>query len=87
MQSGKEAKRLIAERGLRFNNELVLDPNALVTPATIGARAQGLGRQEAALPGQAGGLTPGACQRSERKRRGDWPVQRRKLFEKALWSA
>ncbi len=34
--SGKEAKRLIAERGLRFNNELVLDPNALVTPETIG---------------------------------------------------
>ena len=29
--SGKEAKRLIAEKGLRFNNELVLDPNGLVT--------------------------------------------------------
>ncbi|HRO11349.1 tyrosine--tRNA ligase [Amaricoccus sp.] len=36
VQSGKEAKRLVAERGLRFNNELVLDPNALVTPETIG---------------------------------------------------
>jgi tyrosyl-tRNA synthetase len=36
LQSGKEAKRLIAERGLRFNNEPVLDPNAPVTPATIG---------------------------------------------------
>ena len=36
VQSGKEAKRLIAERGLRFNNELVLDPNALVTSDTIG---------------------------------------------------
>ena len=28
---------LIAEHGLRFDNELVLDPNARVTPATIGA--------------------------------------------------
>ena len=36
VQSGKEAKRLIAEHGLRFDNELVLDPNARVTPATIG---------------------------------------------------
>ena len=33
VQSGKEAKRLIAERGLRFDNELVLDPNALVAIA------------------------------------------------------
>ena len=29
--SGKEAKRLIAEKTLRFNNELVLDANGLVT--------------------------------------------------------
>ncbi len=29
--SGKEAKRLIAEKGLRFNNELVLDANGSVT--------------------------------------------------------
>jgi tyrosyl-tRNA synthetase len=29
--SGKEAKRLIAEKGLRFNNELVLDANGMVT--------------------------------------------------------
>ena len=87
VQSGKEAKRLIAERGLRFNNELVLDPNALVTARDHRPRAQGLGRQEAAQPRQAGGLTPDACHRSERKRRGDWPVQRRKLFENALWSA
>ncbi|HET9069942.1 MAG TPA: tyrosine--tRNA ligase [Amaricoccus sp.] len=35
--SGKEAKRLVAERGLRFNNAPATDPNALVTPATIGA--------------------------------------------------
>lgn len=35
--SGKEAKRLIGEKGLRFNNELVLDPTALVTVETIGA--------------------------------------------------
>ncbi len=35
--SGKEAKRLIGERGLRFNNELVLDGNALVTAETIGS--------------------------------------------------
>jgi tyrosyl-tRNA synthetase len=31
VDSGKEAKRLIGERGVRFNNELVLDPNGLVT--------------------------------------------------------
>jgi tyrosyl-tRNA synthetase len=31
VRSGKEAKRLIGERGVRFNNELVLDPNGLVT--------------------------------------------------------
>jgi tyrosyl-tRNA synthetase len=36
VQSGKEAKRLVAERGLRFNNEPVTDPNAPVTPETIG---------------------------------------------------
>jgi tyrosyl-tRNA synthetase len=36
VKSGKEAKRLVAERGLRFNNELVLEPNAAVTAATIG---------------------------------------------------
>ncbi|WP_136682837.1 tyrosine--tRNA ligase [Falsirhodobacter xinxiangensis] len=35
--SGKEAKRLIAENGLRFNNELVADANAPVTAETIGA--------------------------------------------------
>ena len=35
VKSGKEAKRLIAERGLRFNNELVSDPNALVTAEMI----------------------------------------------------
>ncbi|MDH2326332.1 tyrosine--tRNA ligase [Cereibacter sp. SYSU M97828] len=35
--SGKEAKRLIAENGLRFNNELVADANAPVTADTIGA--------------------------------------------------
>ena len=29
--SGKEAKRLIGEKGLRFNNELVLDANGVVT--------------------------------------------------------
>ncbi len=37
VRSGKEAKRLVGERGLRFNNELVLDPNASVTRETIGA--------------------------------------------------
>ena len=31
VKSGKEAKRLVGEKGLRFNNELVVDPNALVT--------------------------------------------------------
>jgi tyrosyl-tRNA synthetase len=31
VKSGKEAKRLVGEKGLRFNNELVDDPNALVT--------------------------------------------------------
>ena len=35
--SGKEAKRLIAEKGLRFNNELVLDPNGLVTVEMLNA--------------------------------------------------
>ena len=39
MKSGKEAKRLITEKGLRFNNALVSDPNALVTAETI---AEGL---------------------------------------------
>tara|TARA_R110002096_G_scaffold47575_16_gene127087 strand:+ start:2312 stop:3562 length:1251 start_codon:yes stop_codon:yes gene_type:complete len=34
--SGKEAKRLIAENGLRYNNALVTDPNGLVTPELIG---------------------------------------------------
>ena len=33
--SGKEAKRLIAENGLRFNNDLVTDANATVTATTI----------------------------------------------------
>ncbi len=31
VRSGKEAKRLVGEKGLRFNNEVVSDPNALVT--------------------------------------------------------
>ena len=35
VKSGKEAKRLITEKGLRFNNALVSDPNALVTAETI----------------------------------------------------
>ncbi len=35
VKSGKEAKRLISEKGLRFNNELVSDPNALVTAEMI----------------------------------------------------
>ncbi|MCJ8139447.1 tyrosine--tRNA ligase [Falsirhodobacter halotolerans] len=30
--SGKEAKRLVAESGLRFNNDVVDDPNLTVTP-------------------------------------------------------
>ena len=34
--SSKEAKRLIGEMGLRFNNELVKNPNGLVTAETIG---------------------------------------------------
>lgn len=37
VSSGKEAKRLIAEHGLRYNNEPVLDANALVTAEMIGA--------------------------------------------------
>ncbi|MBP7241871.1 tyrosine--tRNA ligase [Amaricoccus sp.] len=36
VKSGKEAKRLIGERGVRFDNEIVLDPNAPVTAETIG---------------------------------------------------
>ena len=39
VKSGKEAKRLVGEKGLRFNNELVSDPNALVTPDQL---AEGL---------------------------------------------
>ncbi|MER2507844.1 MAG: tyrosine--tRNA ligase [Amaricoccus sp.] len=35
--SSKEAKRLIGDKGLRFNNELVVNPNDLVTADTIGA--------------------------------------------------
>ena len=35
--SSKEAKRLISEKGLRFNNELVVDPNDLVTADRIGS--------------------------------------------------
>ncbi len=34
--SGKEAKRLVAENGLRFNNEPVSDANATVTAETVG---------------------------------------------------
>ena len=34
--SGKEAKRLIAEKGLRYNNEVVVDANSLVTADMIG---------------------------------------------------
>lgn len=36
MPSGKEAKRLIAERGVRFNNDLIADPNGLVTLDLLG---------------------------------------------------
>ncbi|MFQ8431535.1 tyrosine--tRNA ligase [Amaricoccus sp. W119] len=36
VKSGKEAKRLIGEKGLRLNNELVSDPNGIVTAETIG---------------------------------------------------
>lgn len=36
VKSGKEAKRLVGESGLRFNNEPVSDPNALVTAEMIG---------------------------------------------------
>ncbi len=35
--SSKEAKRLISEKGLRFNNELVVNPNDLVTADMIGS--------------------------------------------------
>ena len=34
--SGKEAKRLIAEGGLRLDNAAVSDPQAMVTAATVG---------------------------------------------------
>jgi len=48
--SGKEAKRLIVDKGLRFNNELVLDPNALVTPEIIGdALKVSIGKKRHAL--------------------------------------
>lgn len=33
--SGKEAKRMIAENSIRFNNELLSDPNQLITATTI----------------------------------------------------
>lgn len=36
VKSGKEAKRLIGENGLRLGNALVSDPNALVTAEAIG---------------------------------------------------
>mgnify|MGYP002133411841 CR=1 FL=1 len=36
-QDGRVAKRLIGDKGLRFNNELVVNPNDLVTADTIGA--------------------------------------------------
>jgi len=36
VSSGKEAKRLIAENGLKFNNNLVQDPNGIVTQELIG---------------------------------------------------
>ena len=35
--SGKEAKRLISEKGLRYNNELVIDANGLVTTEMLAA--------------------------------------------------
>jgi tyrosyl-tRNA synthetase len=48
--SGKEAKRLIGERAVRFNNELVLDPNALVTAEAIGRELKiSIGRKRHAL--------------------------------------
>ena len=34
--SGKEAKRLIAEKGLRYNNNLVIEANGLIKAALIG---------------------------------------------------
>ncbi|MBP7000113.1 tyrosine--tRNA ligase [Amaricoccus sp.] len=37
VRSGKEAKRLIGERGVRFDNALVTDPNLPVTAETLGA--------------------------------------------------
>ena len=46
-KSGKEAKRLIGERGVRFNDELVLDPNGLVSPEAFGeALKVSLGRKK-----------------------------------------
>jgi len=35
--SGKEAKRLIAEGGLRLDNEAVSDPQMQLDPAMLGA--------------------------------------------------
>ena len=38
--SGKEAKRLIAEKGLRYNNEFVVEANTIVTANMIGPELQ-----------------------------------------------
>lgn len=50
VRSGKEAKRLIAERGLRLDNAVVSDPNAVVTAETLaGGLKVSIGKKRHAL--------------------------------------
>ncbi len=50
VKSGKEAKRLVGENGLRFNNAPVSDPNALVTPNLLeGGLKVSIGKKRHAL--------------------------------------
>ena len=50
MKSGKEAKRLIGENGVRFGNEPVTDPNGLVTaPMLEGGLKVSVGRKRHAI--------------------------------------
>jgi tyrosyl-tRNA synthetase len=55
VKSGKEAKRLIGEKGLRLNNEIVSDPNGLVTAeALAGGLKVAIGKKRHALVKLAG---------------------------------
>ena len=69
VRSGKEAKRLIAEKGLRFNNALVLGPERSGHRRDDRRRPQDLGRQEAPRAGPARHEGQGTAADSARQNR------------------